>query len=274
MKEHLRLFFEAWMGKGVKLWFNLCGPSGDELHLRFRQDTDGMSLRRALVRGSLGTEEKEELRESVPEFCRELLGWWRRKEAGLPGQRRELCEDDYLVNGVMQITAEDWERWIGKKVGNKAADFMGVHTNPMKAMMKKGCVLKEGTEPGVLDSASPSPALGVVHAIRRGLQAILNTGLVADSCYGEVLCTLNKVVGSVAVLDSRPIGLLFLWRNMMMGIQLYKIVHTLESLEALARLEYRHCSGQMADWREGWSGHRHCSTGSAVDARVLLDDGG
>ena len=60
-------------------------------------------------------------RASVPEFCREVLGWRRRKEVGPPEQRRELCEDDYLVNGVMQITAEDWERWIG----NKTADFMG-----------------------------------------------------------------------------------------------------------------------------------------------------
>ena len=147
----------------------------------------------------------------------------------------------------MQITAEDWERWIGEKVGNKAADFMGVHINLMKATVKKGCVLKEGTEPGVLDSASPSPALGVVHAIRRGLQAILNTGLVADSCYDEVLCTLNKVVGSVDVLDSRPIGLLFLWRNMMMGIQLYKIMHTLESPEALARWQTGGRAGQGTD---------------------------
>ena len=124
------------MGKGIKLWFNSCGPNGDELHPLFRQDTDGRSLRRALVRGSLGTEEEAELQESVPELCREVLSWWRRKKVGLPGQRRELCEDDYLVNGVMQITAEDWERWIGKKAGNKAADFMGVHINLMKAMMK------------------------------------------------------------------------------------------------------------------------------------------
>ena len=82
MKGHLRLFFEAWMGKGIKLWCNSCGPSGDELHPLFRQDTDGGSLRRALVRGSLGVEEEAELQESVPEFCREVLGWWRRKEVG------------------------------------------------------------------------------------------------------------------------------------------------------------------------------------------------
>ena len=110
VKEHLRLFFEAWMGKGIKLWFNTCGPNSDELHPLFCQDTDGRSLRRALVRGTLGVDEERELQESVPEFCREVLGWWRRKEVGPPGQRRELCEEDYLVNGVMLITAEDWER--------------------------------------------------------------------------------------------------------------------------------------------------------------------
>ena len=57
----------------------------------------------------------------------------------------DVCEDDYLVNGVMQILVEDWERWIGKKVRNKAANFMGVHINLMKTLMKKGCVLKEKT---------------------------------------------------------------------------------------------------------------------------------
>ena len=44
------------------------------MHPLFRHDTDGRSLRRALVRGSLGTVEEAELRESVPEFCREVLG--------------------------------------------------------------------------------------------------------------------------------------------------------------------------------------------------------
>jgi len=61
------------------------------------------------------------------------------------------------------------------------------------------------------------------------------------------MCTLNKVVGSVDVLDARPIGLLFLWRNTMMGIQLYKVMHTSSRVTG--------GSGQMADWRPGWSGH-------------------
>ena len=238
------------MDRGTKLWFNTCGADGDELHPLFQQTVKGRYLRRGLVRGTLEDAETQMLQDTVPEFCSDVLGWWRRKQIGKPGARRELTEGDHLANGVMLITEEDWERWIGKKVGNKAADFMGVHINLMKAMMRRGCIPRvcdEG-EGGVNSKNNdPSPALGIVHAIRRGLQAILTTGLVADNCYDEVLCTLNKVVGSVDVLDTRPIGLLFLWRNMMMGIQFYKVMHTLESLDALAKWQTGGRVGQGTD---------------------------
>ena len=75
----------------------------------------------------------------------------------------------------------------------------------------------------------------------------MTTDLVADNCYDGVLCTLNKVVGSVDVLDTRPIGLLFLWRNMMMGIQFYKVMHTLGSLDALAKWQTGGKVGQGID---------------------------
>ena len=86
--------------------------------------------------GTLEDDEAQMLRDIVPELCNGVLEWWRRKQIGKPGARRELSQGDHLANGVMPITEEDWKRWIGKKVGNKAADFMGVHINLMKAMMR------------------------------------------------------------------------------------------------------------------------------------------
>ena len=57
----------------------------------------------------------------------------------------------------------------------------------------------------------------------------------ADSCYDEVLCIVNNVMGSVDVNDTRLIVLIFLWRNVLMRIQFYKVMHTLEGLQALSR---------------------------------------
>ena len=62
--------------------------------------------------------------------------------------------------------------------------------------MKPGCVQSEDQDAlGSKGSRAPSPVVGALHLIRRGLQAILTLGLVADSCYVEVLCTVNKVMG-------------------------------------------------------------------------------
>ena len=48
----------------------------------------------------------------------DVLGWWRRKKVVVGGVERKLEERDFLVNGVMEVTPEDWERWASKKVGN------------------------------------------------------------------------------------------------------------------------------------------------------------
>ena len=88
MKDYLRRFFEAWMGRGIKLWFNTCGADGDELHPLFQQTVKGRYLRRGLVRALRGTLEDAEtqmLQDTGLEFCSDVLGWWRRKQIGKPG---------------------------------------------------------------------------------------------------------------------------------------------------------------------------------------------
>ena len=102
------------MGKGKRLWYNSYGAAGDELHPLFADSADGRDLRRGLVRGTLTEEEGVELAESVPEFIREVLGWWKRKRVVVGGVERELEERDFLVNGVMEVTPEDWESWVSK----------------------------------------------------------------------------------------------------------------------------------------------------------------
>ena len=44
VKAYLRKFFEAWMGKVIKLWFNSCGAGGDELHPYFDRRWKGDTL--------------------------------------------------------------------------------------------------------------------------------------------------------------------------------------------------------------------------------------
>ena len=106
----------------------------------------------------------------------------------------------------------------------------------VKAMRKPGCVQSEDEDArGSKGSMAPCHGVGALHLTRSGMQAILATGLVDDSCYDEVLCTVNKVMGSADVNDTRPVGLVFLWRSMLMGIQFDKVMHTLEGLQALSR---------------------------------------
>ena len=47
----------------------------------------------------------------------------------------------------------------------------------------------------------------VADLVRRMMRVVLVTGLYTEMLAEELLCTINKVPGSIAVIDTRPIGL-------------------------------------------------------------------
>ena len=62
------------------------------------------------------------------------------------------------------------------------------------------------------------PATVVSEGVRRMLNVCMETGHVYGSWSQEVLCTVPKVKGSTYIGDTRPIGLLVILRNSLMGI--------------------------------------------------------
>ena len=75
VKGRLRTFFEEWMGKGQTKWFRREGWT----HPIFERTLEGMQLRRQIVDGSGDPDLIDELAATIPEQCRPVLGWWKRK---------------------------------------------------------------------------------------------------------------------------------------------------------------------------------------------------
>ena len=105
-----------------------------------------------------------------------------------------------------------------------------------------------------------SPVSYVGHLIRGVMRVVLQTGLLPEVLCEEILklCTLNKVPGSIDVNDTRPIGLLNLWRNMLMGNQLNKIMRTLEELKGIS------------DWQAGFRRLRSTDT-TLLETRLVAE---
>ena len=240
--------------------------STSNTHCWYQRDVEGKKLRRALVRGHLSDREVDVIRSQMHEQAKETLEWLKRKTVVVSGERRELSEADYRQRGVMELDQTEWEVLIRKMAPNKAADSVDVHVNLMKALLaetelgkqdaaggeatvhpqgagpegnggkgaKKGKKMKEKRE------HRESPVRYVADLIRRMMRVVLRTGLYTEMLAEELLCTINKVPGSIAVIDTRPIGLVNLWRNMLMGNQLSKVSETLEEMKGLA------------DWQSGF----------------------
>ena len=204
----LRQFFANWMGANCTRW--------SDGHILFERSEAGRNKRLQLVRATEQDFQQEwfrELEDSVPRECREVLRWVQLKYSEVLGRR--INEKDYEAAGVMQeIKQEIWDQYWAQKKSNKASDAEGKHSNLIKALRKW---VQEGEEEG--GKRYPPVSEGVFEDIRRLVNATVNTGMAPEGWREEVLCTLGKVAGSEAISDTRPIGLVDVLRNCVMGVR-------------------------------------------------------
>jgi hypothetical protein len=246
-----------------EMWDEISGVS--KTHPLFAEGIEGARVRRAFVRGQLSEAEEEILSEQMHPQARGAMQAWKMRQIVDQGVWRPLCEQDHRERGVMRIAREDWEGLVREMGPNKAADSMGIHVNLMKVLLKsvniegakgsrgknhsrsrrsKKAVAKrrvgQRRGAGEEERERDSPAGFVSELIRRIVAIVLGTGLMPQCMAEEILCTLNKVPGSIDPKDTRPIGLLCLWRNMMMGDQMSKVMEVLER------------KGALGDWQHGY----------------------
>ena len=226
--EHVRYFFARWMGIGIAKWYKRADGS---VHILHRCDADGTATRRALVRGQLSPGQTDELLDGLPEGCEEALSWWHRKPIDVNGESRRISDSDWDGIDLFHFTQSEWLQCIGKSAGNKAADAHGVHINLLKALLPPKLPKDHVPDPEMERIAEHCTLL--LDLIRRALIAVTATGLVPTCNLDQVLCTLGKVAGSNDLDDTRPLTLISITLNMLLGIQMNKCMHRLRELGAI-----------------------------------------
>ena len=230
--ENIRTFFAHWMGVAQDKWYR----NKEGTHILHRADDEGVSARRALVRGELTAAQMDEIEVGMPPGGCDILHWWNRKPIyrESEGLERPIEEVDWEGVDLSYSTAEEWLMCISKSQGNKAADAKGVHINLLKALLPPK--IKKKKEPTENDAERDAVTLrcsGLLDIIRRALNVILKSGLVPQCQLEQILCTIGKVEGSNELLDTRPLTLISITLNMAIGLQMSKVMHRLDELGAI-----------------------------------------
>ena len=224
-----------------------------ETHPLFEDPETGWDMMKRLVYGpNLEDEEereqfeewKEQLKMSMPMRCRWCVDLYVRKH--VEGLGRCIRQDDYGEDeGMGPITGYEHDEYWREKAANKAADSHMMHVNLVKALRKvysmQEYMQAYGYECKVNDKEDKQgvgkgrhekqwvlpdevkPARMLMDRVRRVLNLAVESGHVYSAWEDEVLCTIPKVEGSSFIGDTRPIGLLAILRNAVMGI-LYRRV--------------------------------------------------
>jgi len=254
--------FSDWFGASTPRWFQGFDDKGDRTHTHklWAMTTEGREFRKELVecgdqawpdesrnkdisaeRMKEFEKKFEESTKDMPERCKSMLMMYGRKFSSK--MNRKVKESDYKAAGVMQeISGEDWEKYWTKVKAHKAADGHGMHVDLIKAIKAKVLNGKEGEE-----SAKECLTGQVFEDLRHMINVCIKTGMVYDNWKLEVLCTIEKVPGSAALCDVRPIGLLAILRNGMMGIQAQKITAFWKKTKLLSEKAYGFVPGRQID---------------------------
>ena len=269
-----RDFFRKWFREGdERCWFIEWGERGEVVwtHTLYELTPEGRARRHRLVTQiGLSAEEQDAdfgqfmdgIRHRMPEdiwWTLDLLAVKELKHLG-----RRVCEADYEERGVMQpITEEVWDNYWGGKKRNKAADKDGTTANMFIALMCEVPNQETGRK-GVLTHRQ-------FDVFRMLLDLVVETGAVYRSWAPEVLLTVPKVVGSEAMADVRPLGLLIILRNAFFGIQFKGVKRTQHELGVLAQNQYGGLKGlgtegcrlvQNCAYEMAWMQHRSAGGGN------------
>ena len=269
-----RDFFRKWFREGdERCWFIEWGERGEVVwtHPLYELTPEGRARRHRLVTQiGLSAEEQDAdfgqfmdgIRHRMPEdiwWTLDLLAVKELKHLG-----RRVCEADYEERGVMQpITEEVWDNYWGGKKRNKAADKDGTTANMFIALMCEVPNQETGRKE-VLTHRQ-------FDVFRMLLDLVVETGAVYRSWAPEVLLTVPKVVGSEAMADVRPLGLLIILRNAFFGIQFKGVKRTQHELGVLAQNQYGGLKGlgtegcrlvQNCAYEMAWMEHRSAGGGN------------
>jgi len=273
VKAELRRFFSSWYGVGRNKWYQTwetteaAEPQVAWIHPLMRRSPDGWASRKRVVEGgatAVGSPERAEHEKwlegfmekdhageggnAVPERCRWVLREYGRKFVASLGRR--IQQSDYIEKGVTDpISEHEWEEvWKAAPKG-KASDYHGTHNDLFKAM-GKSVVHGKARGGGRRDEEAQPPeckTLELLHAFRRLVNVTLDTEVVCEQWAQETLVTLPKVPGSMAIRNTRPIGLVAILRNTMMGILSHRVQRVWAELKALAALQHGFVKGQNGD---------------------------
>ena len=249
-------WFQKWGGDTDNRWVDEIHPLFEDSERGFRMRSRVVNGPRAESEEEKEAHMEwiEELKQGLPERTQWVLDLYKRKY--LVKEGKVIEEEDY--RGVMdEIGTLEWEAYLRDKSGNKASDYHGMHINLLKALGKvytdaqvdkaiedrkaelaakakaagekvgetgdkgEGSKVKAGwgrTRKGWGDYKQQDAAVDVSEGMRELLNVSLVTGHVYAAWKEEVLCTIPKVSGSTHIGDTRPIGLLVIMRNAMMGL--------------------------------------------------------
>ena len=115
----------------------------------------------------------------------------------------------------------------------KAADGQGIHVDLFKALLKN---CKRKTKEG--EEYRECTTRDHMEGIRKLLNVVMLTGAVFESWQDEVMLTVPKVEGSDNIGDTRPIGLVPILRNALMGIQTMLIQDVWEETGILSPMQF------------------------------------
>ena len=209
-------YFAKWFGKGHETWHQKWDAQGKATytHILFQDGEDGWLARKYLVEGDSNSAEyqkwRQEIEEDVPEECRWVLNLYRRKY--LDELHRCIEPEDYTKRGLMEtINTDTWEAFWEGVGANKASDSNDLHVNLLLALRNDRVYDNK-------EYKGSSPC-HILEGVRRLLNIVVKTGMIYSDWQHEIICTLPKVEGSTALEDIRPIGLVPLLRNILMGIQ-------------------------------------------------------
>ena len=242
VNSFIRYFFARWMGAGVRKWFHR--PDGG-VHILHRNSFEGTHTRRALVRDTLTSEQRRDVLTDLPTGCDAVIHWWQRKSISVMGEQRRITDADLGCIDLMYVSPTDWIQCISKAGANKAADAHGMHTNLLKALLPPR--LKKGETPDPAMESITERTTELLDLIRRALVAVISTGLIPECKLDQILCTIGKVAGSNDLNDTRPLTLIGITLNLLLGIQMGKAMHRLRELGAIDECQAGYCPGVGTD---------------------------